>query len=290
MAMLFALVLLSILMASTMTVGAASDGTAAYATEVPVIDGDIDAVWDTTEKLEALAQEDYNYAYGYAQILWREDALYFLAFVVDETIAENSEDSTTNLVNFWVSETHSMEESYGLIPGDWYLPVNHAGNTYTYAGFSMEGRAEYAAKVYPDYESPEGKVGAYVVEVKVAVQTENFSFSGDSHIGFSLSIDDDVDGDNVRDWYCTTQAEGSYWSMPWVLDRVTLLSAPNQETESSNTESSTPSASTGIPDTSVLESDTEDNADERKVLPILLVAAVAVVAVVAVLIVKKKKA
>lgn len=192
-----------------------------YAAEAPVIDGDIDEIWGTATAIHTLFEMDLDYAYGYAKVLWREDALYFLAVVYDTTLNSISANSTTNLVNFWVSETKSEENAYGVLPGDWYLPVNQAGHSYTYAGLSMEGRATYQAKVYPDLDGNPG----YVVEAMVKTQTESHTYEEGQFIGFCISIDDDADGDNIRDSYCNTQGSGAYWSNPSVLVKMELRAA-----------------------------------------------------------------
>lgn len=83
----------------------------------------------------------------------------------------------------------------------------------------MEGRAEYTAKVYPKFD----ETSAYIVEVKVVIQTEGYTYAAGSTIGFGISIDDDADGDNVRDSYCTTENGGAYWTTPSVLTALTLV-------------------------------------------------------------------
>lgn len=53
---------------------------ASYASTAPVIDGEIDDIWDTTERLWSYG--DYNQAtgqaYGSARLLWDEGNLYLL--------------------------------------------------------------------------------------------------------------------------------------------------------------------------------------------------------------------
>lgn len=194
-------------------------GQAAYATTAPVIDGEWEEVWDTTEGFWANLWyvPGSPMAYGYAKVLWTENTLYMLAVIEDATLDGIPEFSTTNLANFWVSETASTEEAYGNVPGDYHYAVNQAGGTSYYTGIDMKGKAQHAVKMYD---------GMYIVEVAVPVQTEGYSFAENALVGFNISIDDDMDGDDVRDFCCSWQLTDygrSYWVGGNVLNKLELV-------------------------------------------------------------------
>ena len=204
-----------------------------YAYIKPIIDGEIDEVWETTAEIETEFNRENGFAYGHIRILWDEDTLYVLALVVDSTVDEIGDDSNTNLVNFWVSETASDEKAFGNVPGDWHLGVNQAGKTSYYCGEDLTDFATCKARIDPDYMS----VGGYVVEAAIPLKTSDYNYSADGIIGFAVSIDDDVDGDNVRDSYCATQdPETHYWSVPANLNRVELFDLNKSFLNNSNIE------------------------------------------------------
>ena len=112
-ALLCVALLLGLCICSPAVSAADTDSTAAQAVKAPVIDGEIDKIWDTTPQLDGVVCDmgpdwtmedllDMDMATGYTKVLWAEDALYFLAVVYDKTM-ESDASSTTNGINFCVS-------------------------------------------------------------------------------------------------------------------------------------------------------------------------------------------
>lgn len=187
-----------------------SGSTAQYATVAPVIDGKIDAVWEDTDKVDAFYGSDLTYANGYAKILWKEDTLYLMAVITDSTVYVG-DNNTANQACFWVSETASNAQEYA--GGDWNMSINQAGVYDYYSGINLGSTASYASEI---------TATGYVVEVAVPIQTEFYAYDADARIGFCLSVEDDVDGDNERDHVCASQDQ-NYWSVPANLYTITLV-------------------------------------------------------------------
>ncbi len=197
------------------------DATAAYAKELPVIDGKIDAVWDITETLDTYNHfadqepEGFEMATGYVKILWTEDALYFLSVVKDPTLTGIGEDSYTNMVNLWIAEVPTDDETYAA-EGNYFLLLNSSGNWYTEYnnnGNAAMAAAEKAVQTYDDW---------YVQEIKMPIMTSGLQYSEGHVIGFEVSVDDDWDGDNVRDCYSNWNDAVPYWSDPSAMFGVRL--------------------------------------------------------------------
>ncbi|MBQ3859824.1 MAG: hypothetical protein II779_04790, partial [Clostridia bacterium] len=203
-----------------------ADATAAYAAKIPVIDGDIDDIWNTTEAMEAIMYEnqewtvedlvDMGFATGYTKVLWREDTLYLLAVITDATMDSDAK-STTNGINFWVSETFSGNSDFNQAPGDWHIFCNADGGTNYYTGNKdVYNQAEMAAVRTSD---------GYIVEAAVPVLTADFEYSAGHKIGYNISVDDDSDADNNRDTFTSWQdySGRAYWSDPSTLNEVALV-------------------------------------------------------------------
>lgn len=192
-------------------------GEARYTATAPTIDGQLDDIWESADKWysDGHYDETTGQAYGYTSILWDAGNLYLLAVVNDATIAQCGADSTTNGVNFWVSEMNSNYTSYKKMAGDWHIFCNTSGNTGNYHEDQyILDAASVAVQVYDGY---------YVVECAVPVQTEGLTFRSGKLIGYEVSIDDDFDGDNVREHYCNLEDLGSYWSEPKGLANIKLV-------------------------------------------------------------------
>ena len=209
-----------------------ADAYASYAAKRPQIDGMIDDVWNTTESMYAFMYEndqwsltdltDIEVATGYTKVLWTEDTLYLLA-VIDDVTMESDAQSTTNGINFWVSETYSGETDFNTAPGDWHIFCNADGGTNYYTGNkNVYNEAEMAA---------ERTEGGYIVEVAVPVMTDGFAYSANHKIGYNISVDDDADGDNSRDTFTSWQSYDGrpYWENPSTLNEVALIGSTAAE-------------------------------------------------------------
>lgn len=227
---IFLLVLFSLL-ASMSVIAAAEDPTAnaPKATTKPVIDGKIDAIWASDDRMygtvygdTAEGLENPYIVNSYASLCWDEDGLYLLGVMYDKTIPENDTEAR-NSIDFWVSETCSDESAY-LEDGDWHYCKASDGTEKYYTGNeSVYDEAVTAVKVYDDF---------YVVEIFCPWQTEGFSPAVGDQIGFTVSFNDDIDMDGTRDMYsywATTEASGAYWEQTMALPRITLVEGPAVE-------------------------------------------------------------
>ena len=105
---------LSMAVSLTAAISANSTGetsTAAYATVAPVIDGQIDEIWNHTAHQTISVPEEYEYDItgGYTAILWDETGYYLLAVVEDISLTENDPEAR-NSVDFWFSEANTKTD------------------------------------------------------------------------------------------------------------------------------------------------------------------------------------
>lgn len=190
---------------------------AQYTAVAPNIDGQLDEIWEVADKwyTDGHYDESTGQAHGYTSILWDQGNLYLLAVVNDSTIEQCGADSHTNGVNFWVSETNSNYSTYKNRVGDYHIFCNSSGNVGNYHEDQyILDAADVAVQVYEGY---------YIVECAVPVQTEGLSLISGKLIGYEVSIDDDFDGDNIREHYCNLEDLGTYWSEPKGLANVKLV-------------------------------------------------------------------
>ena len=192
-------------------------GEAQYTAVAPTIDGQLDDIWESADKWysDGHYDETTGQAYGYTSILWDGGNLYLLAVVNDTTIEQCGADSHTNGVNFWVSETNSNYSTYKNRVGDYHIFCNSGGNVGNYHDDQyILDAAAVAVQVYDGY---------YVVECAVPVQTEGLTLHNGKLIGYEVSIDDDFEGDNVREHYCNLEDLGDYWTEPKGLANIKLV-------------------------------------------------------------------
>ncbi|MBQ2279102.1 MAG: discoidin domain-containing protein, partial [Clostridia bacterium] len=194
------------------------DSIANYAGIKPVIDGKIDAIWSATAAQESTWPGDLNGEgiSGYTKILWDEDNLYFLGVVNDPTTLQAANPTTTDSIDFWVSETYSDEMGYPL-EGDYQLALSPYN---TYGGNKA-----------PDLVNETGAVingdGTYVVEFSIPWQTQGLTPAAGHVFGYNASFNNDLDGDGKRDsWTSWVEWSGMpYWSDTMWLGQVELVKA-----------------------------------------------------------------
>ncbi len=205
--------------------------TASYAATAPVIDGTIDAIWETTE---AQYTTDTSYdvdgeATGYTKILWDESALYFLAVVNDTTPVEASDESCTNGVNFWVSENNTKADTFDSDIGDYLYFIASNGIDQLQADkLYIDNATPYQSALKAVVSTDEG----YVVEVKIP-SCAKLTYAAGHIIGYTCSIDDDFNADQERDDYTFTAravenggSADNYWSATAALSEIELVAAP----------------------------------------------------------------
>lgn len=223
-------VLLSVfLILTVMTVFCyAADSTAQYANTKPVIDGTIDDVWSTTAAQEStfLGDNDGEGISGYTKLLWDDDYLYVLAVVQDATMLQAASPSTTDSIDVWVSETNSSSDGYPEA-GDYIFsisPYNTLGSYYIGSEAALSA-VEFTAVMVGDT--------SYVIEARMPWQTPGFAPAAGTVIGYNVSFNNDLDGDNARDSWVSWQDYNDryYWSNTSALNTVELTGEKVVETK-----------------------------------------------------------
>lgn len=218
--------LLTTLAAGIIPVNAAtSDAMAAYASTALVIDGEIDAVWETAETQVPTYTDDIvdDAASGYTKLLWDEDHLYLLAVVTDNTMTDpDLQETSANSVDFWISEKNTQSDTYAD-EGDYHICIDSSGKTHYYVGNEeVYHTMTHALQVTSD---------GYIIEIMVPFFT--LSPAKEGHIiGYNVSINDDVDNDDNRDIFFSWQEYDSraYWSTT-LLNTVSFGQKPEPAPE-----------------------------------------------------------
>ena len=208
---------LTVVFVSAGSVGETS--TASYATTPPVIDGEIDEIWNTTAKQELeCGMGATDIAAAYTQILWDETGYYFLAYVEDSSLTENDEQAR-NSVDFWVSEMNTKEGNYDTDPGDWHFCISSDGHESYFTGNPDVLTKRDAEVGFTDK--------GYIVEFYVPYLSGVAPKEGHT-IGYTVSVNDDYDNDGTRDgvvFWSMADASHEYWAKTIALPAVTLVGA-----------------------------------------------------------------
>ena len=198
----------------------AADYKAGYASEIPVIDGEIDAIWANADKIETVySGDDWDPAFcasGYAKILWTETNVYILAVVNDDTIPE-IDDAARNGVDLWMSELDTMTDNYDSDAGDWIYCLSSTGTEVHYTGNDLVYTVSLkAVKLTAD---------GYVLELMLPWMSKQSMTEG--HVlGFTFAINDDANLDGERDTYCFSainKEDYSFWTKTLSLGHVELV-------------------------------------------------------------------
>ena len=209
---------------------------AEFAGQTPNIDGSIDNVWESTQKIHTLGHiTSENQAQGYVSVLWNETGLYFLGVIYDDTISEN------DMVNFWLNEDYGktnwtesrfynnlsvvsdgyVDSKYprSITEGAYSINIRRNAEIVYYAGYDVN-QTDGLIKAVSSFET-DGKKG-YVVEIYMPVQTDDKKFCAGDVIGINVSIDDYFsEGD--RQYYCNIADSGNYWTDPSALTQMKLV-------------------------------------------------------------------
>ncbi len=197
--------------------------TAQYGT--PVIDGEIDAVWDATDKIdfpwnrqnaseyslaEEMSYQDESQK-PWAKVLWDADKLYVLTYVPDGALVTDSAISSYNRdgVEIYVDELNEKKPTRGEASSFRQLQYVADGSFQETQG----AETAYNCKVFEGY---------YIVEV--AYTFEKATPKKDLVIGFDVSINCNNSGDNVRD-YCLSWNDRTNiaYKAPMYLGNLQLL-------------------------------------------------------------------
>lgn len=226
---LLALVLsLVVCLSLTAVVVSAADCTAQYAAVKPVIDGDIDLVWDTTAEIDSafLGDDDGEGISGYGKVLWDEDCVYFLAVVTDPTASTKSVTENKDSVDIWFSEANTQDADGYNGDGDYCLTINRAGAdaaNYYIGNVKVYDNATCAAKA---------TATGYVVEAAVKYLTAGLNVTTGHISGFNMSFNNDLDDDGARDSWVSIQSYDNrpYWGNTSVLNTIEFVGSKPAET------------------------------------------------------------
>ena len=207
------------------------NATAEYTNKPPIIDGEIDKVWETTPFYYAMHRENtsevgekskVNPIEGsYAKILWDEKHYYLLGVVYDTTLSEAGF-TDWNSVDFWISEKNTQVYGWDEDEGDYCYCITDDGTQVVQQ--HKDGSKVYGKEFDGSKQSVVNYGDHYVVEIKIPWQSDVVVESGDE-IGFTVSFNDDMDGDGERDAYTywASERNGKYWSNTNALVSVELV-------------------------------------------------------------------
>lgn len=216
----------------SMSIGSlAVTSTAAYATTAPVIDGVIDPIWDTTVAQDYIGTGD-DWVEGdveaYTKILWDETALYYLVVVKDTTVGPDFASQANDSINLWISETNTKAGTFEEDLSDYMYMITSTGHTLHDIGSAAGieyNQAVYTASIVGYVKTDDG----YIVELKQPFVSKIKPEAG-YIFGYTFSINDDRDGDAVRDAYVHSASDAenggtasNYWSATEALGEVELL-------------------------------------------------------------------
>ncbi len=221
--------------------------TAREATVKPKIDGVIDPIWDDADRMYAInlggSTEGLDNPYignSYASLMWDADGLYLLGVMYDTTIPETDADAR-NSIDFWVSEMYTYDTSFDYDDGDWHYCKASTGEEVYYCGNkTVYDEATTAVNVYSDH---------FVVEIFCPWQNADFTPAIGTIIGFTVSFNDDIDLDGIRDLYAygeTTDISHSYWSQTLALPEIEFVAGPEVMTDDLAADSAEPAATDGF--------------------------------------------
>nr|QWX21635.1 CBD9/spike protein fusion [synthetic construct] len=152
--------------------------TAKYGT--PVIDGEIDEIWNTTEEIEtkavAMGSLDKN-ATAKVRVLWDENYLYVLAIVKDPVLnKDNSNPWEQDSVEIFIDENNHKTGYYE--DDDAQFRVNYM-NEQTFGTGGSPARFKTAVKLIE---------GGYIVEA--AIKWKTIKPTPNTVIGFNIQVND----------------------------------------------------------------------------------------------------
>ncbi|BAM47864.1 endo-1,4-beta-xylanase [Amphibacillus xylanus] len=186
----------------------ARQGNAAFGT--PVIDGEIDDIWNEAPALPINRfQTAHNGATGEARVLWDNENLYVLVEVNDNGLDKSASDAhEQDSVEVFIDEQNTKAASYG--DGHAQYRVN------------FDNEQSFNGDVSEDFESRTVVNGTnYLVEMRIPFKTTTLD-SGQV-IGFDVQINDAVNGsrNSVAIW--SDYNSGMGWSDPSVFGELTLI-------------------------------------------------------------------
>ena len=180
----------------------------------PVIDGKIDAIWNTTDKISVIWAGDetatrYNAADkplkdSYARVMWDENNLYFLVYAATDKTPSDPADAPSSVVRFmteqvtlFVSETADDLGRYYDNSGNWQLLVNpYERNSKPSTGALTSNKTNIKTAT----ASCVRNASDYLCEISIPWSEKGNHKAGD-WLGFNFGINDDMDENGARDYY-----------------------------------------------------------------------------------------
>lgn len=204
----------------------------------PIIDGDIDEIWDYADELSGT---NYNYdssiasASGYAKVLWNETNLFLLAVVNIENTEEISTDNFIDGVIFRVSETSSSELTFRTLSGDWEYGITSNGTAFNVLAKDLPMKTTYKTKWNE-------KANQYIVELHVPLQTYRLNLEENDSIAFNFFIREDVDqngefddADSCSSWQAGIEGPASLSPLQLIKKEIHIDIDKNNSDDNSNT-------------------------------------------------------
>lgn len=191
-------------------------------TNAPVLDGEIDEVWDTATTLyvNKIYEDNGTWSesdHAWAKVLWTEEGFYYLGYVYDSTVV------ASDRFNFWVSETYVYADSKddtripyssNIKDGNYSICINPQGEHLYYSGANI-------AQYWDDKSTAKITEDGYVVEIFVPCQSVA-SLSEGMEIGFDMSVDYYATATGERNACVNWNGAGWYWSNIGALRKVVL--------------------------------------------------------------------
>lgn len=198
----------------------------------PVIDGEIDAVWNTAPYIGG-PLDSWNLlrehsaepwlvtdTHAYVRILWSDNSLYLLAQVVDSAVGGTySGDAIHNndSMDVYIDQSNTKASKYADAgPGAHQFKMDYTG----------KAAGTHAAEVQTEVKMTSY---GYIFEAKVP-WVADFTPSADSKIGFDFTINDNMDGGSIRqaivcwsNWF--EDKKGSSWKDPRHFGEIALVDA-----------------------------------------------------------------
>ena len=195
----------------------------------PVIDGKIDDVWNTTDKIPVIWAGDesptrYNAADkplkdSYARVMWDENNLYFLVYAATDKTPSNPADAPSSVVRFmteqvtlFVSETADDLGQYYENSGNWQLLVNpYERNSKPSTGALTPNKTNIKTAT----ASCVRNASDYLCEISIPWSEKGNHKAGD-WLGFNFGINDDMDENGCREYYVSwaNPSYQRYWEAP----------------------------------------------------------------------------
>jgi len=179
----------------------------------PVIDGQIDDLWEASDILH---MDEVNGFTGRARVAWDNENLYYLFEITDTTPNAKFEKEHNDSVEIWVDELNLESGPRNVDEGSYQLRIDVNNNKTSNDGDKFDVSKVTSAIVTGD--------AFYIIEF--AVPYTKLTPAPGAVIGLNVSANDDSDGDGRRNSYVSwVDRNKSYWGDTSDYDKVILMAA-----------------------------------------------------------------